>query len=62
MQVVQDQINRFQQWKKEQNSVEEDLEDKRVRDNSSVKEDREEEDKGEDRNEGFEDRLSNKEI
>jgi hypothetical protein len=62
IQVIQDQINRFQQWKEEQDSAEEDPEDKEVKDNGSVKEDREEEDRGKDKNKGFKDRLSDKEI
>jgi hypothetical protein len=62
MQVIQDRINRFQQWKEEQDSVEEDPEDKGVGDDGSVEEDREEGDRGEDRDKGFKDRLSDEEI
>jgi hypothetical protein len=42
--------------------VKKDSEDKRVKDNSSVKKDKKEEDKEEDKNKGFKDRLFNKEI
>jgi hypothetical protein len=42
--------------------VEEDLKDKRVKDNGSVKKDRKERDKEEDRDKGFKDKLFNKEI
>jgi hypothetical protein len=59
---VQDWINRFQQWKKEQNNTKEDLKDKKVRDNNSIKKDREEKNKKKDKDKGFKDRLFNKEI
>jgi hypothetical protein len=42
--------------------VEKDPEDKEVKDNNSVKKNREEENKKKDRDKGFKDRLSNKEI
>jgi hypothetical protein len=62
MQVVRDRIDGFQQWKEEQDSAEEDPEDERVGDNGSVEEDREEGDRGEDRDKGLEDRLSDEKI
>jgi hypothetical protein len=62
MQVVRDRIDGFQQWKEEQDSAEEDPEDEGVGDHGSVEEDREEGDRGEDRDEGFEDGLSDEEI
>jgi hypothetical protein len=42
--------------------VEKDLEDKRVKDDNSVKEDKKEEDREEDKDKGFKDKLSDKEI
>jgi hypothetical protein len=42
--------------------VEEDLEDKEVKDNNSVKKNREKKDKKEDKDKGFKNRLSNKKI
>ena len=61
MQVVQDRIEGFQQWKEEQDSAEGvNLEDEGFGDNSSVNEGRKGGSKEED--EGFEDGISDEEI